>query len=93
MDIGQSLAALAREAGLTLCFSAVTPTAVDPVSMARLHAMNIATWSRDAFVTTHFERGEIERLEVELNAVAEGSRAAPPVRVRVGQVLARGPLD
>jgi hypothetical protein len=88
MNIGALLPSLLAAAGLESQFAEVTETALDPMQMARLHALNLETWSRDPFAVDNFDSAELERLHVELSAVAEGRRAAPPVEAGVAQFVA-----
>jgi trans-aconitate 2-methyltransferase len=64
-----------------------TPVMLDAPSMARLHAMNVRTWSRDAFAVSAFDARTIASMTEALDAVAAGERDAPPVRCVLGQAV------
>jgi len=71
---------------LDLC----APLALPAPRMARLHALNIASWRHDPYARASFDGGELDRLAAQLEAIAAGADAAPPVRLVMRQlVLAR----
>jgi len=55
--------------------------------MARLHAMNAATWRHDAFARAAFDAAEVDQVIAQLTAVAEGIIYAPPVQVLMRQLV------
>jgi hypothetical protein len=57
-------------------------------TMARLHAMNIRTWSQDSMARRLFDPGEIVAVQAGLDEIASGQRIAPPVLNTFGQVVA-----
>jgi hypothetical protein len=65
------------------------PLELDAQAMARLHALNIRSWGRDAFVRQADATQEVELLVAALDAVASGRRAAPPVVCTLKQLLLR----
>lgn len=87
MRVGLRLAALAVEQGATSRLSRIIDTAVDPVSMAALHEMNLRTWKNDPFARAHFDEREIVELGKQLALVARGERSAPPVQVGIAQLV------
>jgi hypothetical protein len=56
--------------------------------MARLHAMNIRTWSQDAMARRSFDPGEIAAVQSGLDAIASGQQSARPVRNTLRQLVA-----
>src|SRR5690349_16138545 len=92
MYIGAELRALCEASGLRV------QRVLDPVlqlpaaTMARLHAMNLDTWGKDPFAVRSFDAPELAAIGRDLAAVVAGTRAAPPVRHRLQQVIAcKGP--
>jgi trans-aconitate 2-methyltransferase len=55
--------------------------------MARLHALNIASWRNDPYARASFDGAELDRLAAQLEAVANGADAAPPVRQVMRQLV------
>jgi trans-aconitate 2-methyltransferase len=66
-----------------------TPIVLEARVMARLHAINVRTWSRDPFAASAFDPADIARMTEALDAVAAGARDAPPVTCTMGQLVAR----
>ncbi len=65
---------------------------VDARVMARLHALNIRTWSRDPFAVSAFDARDIASMTAALDSVAAGAHASAPVLCIMGQaVLQRRP--
>jgi hypothetical protein len=62
---------------------------LDARTMARLHAMNVRTWARDPFATATFDARELAAMVRELDAVADGRRAALAVTCVMGQAVMR----
>jgi trans-aconitate methyltransferase len=87
LDIGRTLHTLAAEAGWRVLARAVDTVILDGTTMARLHAMNIATWKHDARAQALFAPEAIERVERALGEVAAGVRAAPPVTTAMARVV------
>jgi len=69
------------------CRTVDQPAAV----MARLHAMNIRTWSRDAQAATLFSASEIATVQSELDRIAGGERSVRPVRNTLREIVAGRP--
>lgn len=57
--------------------------------MARLHAMNVQTWSADPFAAATFDARDIARIAEVMDAVATGQRRAPAVTSVLGQAVLR----
>jgi trans-aconitate methyltransferase len=91
MKIGKRLGALATEAGYRVEHAELAPVVLDARVMARLHAMNVRTWREDAFARTAFDGRVLDAITEDLDAVAEGARAAPPVTCVMGRLLAKAP--
>jgi trans-aconitate 2-methyltransferase len=60
---------------------------LDASSMATLHALNLRTWSHDAFAVSAFDSRTLASIGEALEATAAGERAAPPVACEVGQAV------
>jgi hypothetical protein len=56
--------------------------------MARLHAMNIRTWSQDAMAQRAFDAQEIADVQSRLDDIATGKQRARPVRNTLRQLVA-----
>ena len=56
--------------------------------MAEIHAANLRTWRTVPFARDTFDPHELDALERSLDAIAEGSDPAPPVRNLARQVIA-----
>jgi len=69
--IGKTLGALAAEVAGTRPTSVLKEIPVDAAVMARLHAMNLATWKTDPFMLETHGLSALENLEAELKAIAE----------------------
>jgi len=89
MNVGARLAPLAIEAGYEVEHAALVPVVLEARPMARIHAMNVRTWREDAFARRAFDPRELDAITAELDAVAEGARAAPPVTCVMGRLVAR----
>lgn len=64
-----------------------TARSLPSARMARLHALNIASWRSDAHAQASFDGDELDRLAAQLEAVARGAEAAPPVRQVMRQLV------
>lgn len=89
MYLGRTLDDVVRRAGLEVLDARIESTLVCPRKMARLHRDNLRTFRHDAFVQKTLDVDAIERLDRSLTEVATGTRAAPPVEIELGQVIAR----
>jgi trans-aconitate methyltransferase len=88
MKVGARLVALATDAGYHVEHAELAPVVLDARVMARLHAMNVRTWREDAFARRAFDPRELDAITADLDAVADGARAAPPVTCLMGRVVA-----
>ena len=90
LDIGDRLAALGAEAGLTVEHADVVAWRPDAAAMARLHVLNLRTWRHDPFVAASTDPAELDALDAALLAIA-GGRPSAPVEQALGEVvLSRG---
>jgi hypothetical protein len=88
LHVGRDLASLAERAGLFVQHFE-EETMLQPASvMARLHALNLRTWSQDAAARQLFDARELERLGQALGAIATGEQPAAPVRAGTGLLVA-----
>jgi trans-aconitate 2-methyltransferase len=71
--IGSRLAAMAVAVAGARTTSVFEEIPIRAEVMARLHAMNLATWKADPFMLETHGLGALEDLEAELNVVAAGS--------------------
>lgn len=88
MYIGTELPALCKASGLRVQRAAERDLQMPAGTMARLHAMNLDTWSKDPFAVASFDAHELAALGRDLAAVVAGTRVAPPVRHRLQQLIA-----
>jgi trans-aconitate 2-methyltransferase len=91
MYIGRELGALALASApeWTVERSEVVVSPLPAVDMARLHLLNLRTWSRDPFAQANYESSELAELEASLAQIASGVLEAPPVSLGMGQVVLR----
>jgi len=91
MYIGRELASIAREAthAWTVEHAQIAPRALAATDMARLHVMNLRTWSQDPFARAQYDDGELRELASDLDEIALGEVRAEPVTVAMGQVVLR----
>jgi SAM-dependent methyltransferase len=64
-----------------------TPLALPAARMARLHALNIPSWRQDPYARASFDGAELDGLAAQLEAIASGIDAAPPVRQVMRQLV------
>ena len=77
--------------GWNVELSLLTPLSLPASRMARLHALNIATWRHDPQARAAFDARELDALAARLKEIADGNEAAPNVRLRMRQlVLGKG---
>src|SRR5262249_51219458 len=55
--------------------------------MARLHALNLATWQHDTYARASFPPAMLDELAASLEAIASGAEAAPDVRHSMRQLV------
>lgn len=88
MYIGTQLRALCEASGYRVQRAPERELQLSPATMARLHTMNLDTWSKDPYAIAAFDAEELAALGRELAAVVAGTRASSPVRHRLQQVIA-----
>lgn len=88
LRVGDRLEALLGESSWTLRSSRSRIVERPAAVMARLHAMNLRTWSRDPKATALFSVDEIEGVQAELERIADGERAAKPVTTLLREIVA-----
>jgi trans-aconitate 2-methyltransferase len=89
MYIGERLPTLAEGTAFVVRRFERTRIPLDARTMARLHAMNVRTWARDPFAISTFDARELAAMARELDAVADGRRAALAVKCAMGQAVMR----
>lgn len=91
MYIGRELAALAHglEPDWAVEQTQIAVSALPAREMARLHLLNLQTWSSDSFARAHYDQRELTELAATLQAIAAGELAASPVSLGMGQVVLR----
>jgi len=87
LRIGADLAAPPASSGWTTNLSTVRRLGLPASRMARLHHLNLLTWSNDPHARAAFDRAELEDLARRLDAVAGGREAAPPVISEMRQLV------
>jgi hypothetical protein len=91
MYIGRELGQVALESAPEWVVerSEIANSPLPATDMARLHLLNLRTWSRDPFALANYDSSQLRELETRLEQVAAGSVAAPPVSLGMGQVVLR----
>jgi len=87
MYIGRELAALCASPDWSLESATIAESPLPAVHMARLHFMNLQTWSQDSFARDHYDPQELAELGQELEQIASGAVSAAPVNLGMGQVV------
>jgi SAM-dependent methyltransferase len=87
--IGQDLPRLAEGAPFEVVHFAVRRFERKAATMAELHVQNLRTWRKDPFATRAFEAAELDQLETELAAIAEGRISAAPSELGLGELVLR----
>jgi len=91
MYIGRELAALTG--GLlpewVVEHAQIAVSALPARDMARLHLLNLRTWSNDSFARAQYDQSELAELDATLQAIAAGELAASPVSLGMGQAVLR----
>jgi SAM-dependent methyltransferase len=88
--VGRRLPAIATEAGAgwNIVRYEQVSIVLEARVMARLHAINVRTWSRDPFALAAFDAAEVAAMTEALDMVAAGVRGAPAVRCTMAQLVA-----
>jgi trans-aconitate 2-methyltransferase len=89
MYIGRELEALCASPDWVVESADIAPFALPARAMARLHLLNLQTWSSDAFARDNYGVAQLSDLAEELKGVASGAVAASPVALGMGQVVLR----
>jgi hypothetical protein len=92
MYIGRSLDGLCQAGGWTIRSATTARLALPAARMARLHALNLQTWSKDPFVRGEYTQGELSDVGSALERIA-GSDAASPVECAMRQVVVEPALS
>ncbi len=91
MYIGRELQALCAAPDWELESAAIVASPLPAEHMARLHFMNLQTWSNDAFARENYVAEELAELGRELELIASGTVSTAPVSCGMGQVVLRKP--
>ena len=89
MYIGGELAALAECPEWERVSAEIPVFYLPAADMARLHFLNVGTWSKDPFARDHYAPTELAELAAELERISTGEVSAPPVACAMGQVVLR----
>jgi trans-aconitate 2-methyltransferase len=87
MYVGERLVTLAEGTPWRVGRFERTRIRLDGRVMARLHAMNVRTWRSDPFAASAFGAADVDAMTRDLDAIAEGRRAAPEVTCVMGQLV------
>jgi SAM-dependent methyltransferase len=87
--IGQELPRLAEGAPFEVVHFAIRRFERMAATMAELHVQNLRTWRNDPFAARAFDAAELDELETELAAIAEGRVNAGPVELGLGELALR----
>jgi trans-aconitate 2-methyltransferase len=89
MYVGRELLALCTSPDWVVESADIAQSALPAKDMARLHALNLQTWSSDAFARENYGAEQLSELTEELQSIATGEADAPPVALGMGQVVLR----
>ena len=91
MYVGRDLGALAESTAPSWSVesSEVAVSALPAADMARLHLLNLQTWSSDPFAQANYGAAELADIAERLSAIASGTQSAAPVSLGMGQVVLR----
>ena len=89
MYIGRELEAVTRCAEWSHVTAEIAVAPLPAADMARLHWLNLSTWSNDPFAQANYDREELATLGAELARIASGEVSAAPVSCGIGQVVLR----
>ena len=89
MYIGRELAALCGSPGWLVESAEISVSPLPAADMARLHFLNLQTWSSDPFARANYPAAELVELGRELEAIASGIVVTPAVSCGMGQVVLR----
>lgn len=91
MYIGRELHALCASPEWLVERATIAESPLPGQDMARLHLMNLQTWSNDPFARDNYAAAELAELGRELEHIATGAVSAGPVSLGMGQVVLRKP--
>jgi trans-aconitate 2-methyltransferase len=89
MYIGRELEALCASSDWAVESSEVVVAPLPAVNMARLHSLNLRTWSSDAFAQANYAADELAEIGAQLEQISTGALTAPPVSCGIGQLVLR----
>jgi len=89
MYIGRELEPVTRCAEWSQQSAEIAVAPLPAADMARLHSLNLSTWSSDPFALANYDREELAALGAELARIASGEVSAAPVSCGIGQVVLR----
>ena len=87
MYIGRELEALSSSAQWVVERAQLAESCLPATDMAKLHFLNLQTWSQDAFALEHYGDQGLYELGEELRLIASGTISASPVSLGMGQVV------
>jgi SAM-dependent methyltransferase len=87
LAIGRTLDSALAGSGWHVELDAVRDLSLPARRMARLHALNLATWRQDPFARASFPAGTLDELAAALEAIASGAADAPDVRHSMRQLV------
>lgn len=87
--IGQELERLAQGTPFQVVHFAVRRFERPTTTMAELHVQNLRTWRTDPFASRAFDAAELNDLERQLVALADGTQPAAPVEIGFGELVLR----
>lgn len=89
MYIGRELAEAVSCAEWSQLHAEIAVAPLPAKDMARLHSLNLSTWSNDPFAQANYDASELATLGAELAQIAAGEVSAAPVSCGIGQVVLR----
>jgi SAM-dependent methyltransferase len=90
LHIGRRLDGFARRTCQRIQLSRQMAFSIEGQKMARLHAMNLATWKHDPKMRQQHGLDELEELERELTRLANHPGVIPPVTSTMAQLVLEG---
>lgn len=87
--IGQELPRLVEGAPFQVVHFAVRRFERAAATMAELHVQNLRTWRKDPFAARAFDAAELDELETQLAAIAEGRISPRPSELGLGELVLR----
>ncbi len=89
MYIGRELEALCTSPDWSVLSAEIVVAPLPAANMARLHSLNLRTWSTDAFARANYAPAELVEIGAQLEQIASGALSAPPVKCGIGQLVLR----